>query len=121
MNDQKIEIQNYPPMLPTRPCKFCLCLQGGSVFADFDVDGVGQAYVVRISYDGYGCCHPDFASEVGRMSKHDSDILLEAITHNRLDTERVARILSEYLSAHRETLWSDALIDHGLTTNKDEG
>jgi hypothetical protein len=30
-----MDIALYPPMVPTRPCLFCLSLQGGSVFADF--------------------------------------------------------------------------------------
>src|SRR5579871_6352723 len=32
-----ITVQLYPVM-PSRPCSFCLSLQGGSVFADFDKD-----------------------------------------------------------------------------------
>ena len=35
----RINAETYPPMLPTRPCRFCLSLQHDSVFADFDVDG----------------------------------------------------------------------------------
>ena len=113
-----MEIYNYPPMLPTRPCKFCFSLQGGSVFADFDVDKSGQAYIVRISYDGYGCCHPDFGSDAGRMSKQDTDILLDAVAHDKVDTATVAGILSEYLTTYQEAMWSDALLEHELITQE---
>jgi len=116
MDDSVMEIHNYPPMLPTRPCKFCLSLQGGSVFADVDVDKAGQAYIVRISYDGYGCCDPGFSADAGRMSKHDTDILLEAVSRDQVDTATVAAILSEYFTRHQEAMWSDALSDHGLIT-----
>jgi hypothetical protein len=50
-----MDIALYPPMLPTRPCRFCLSLQGASVFADFDVDADGRVFAVRVSFDGYGC------------------------------------------------------------------
>ena len=111
-------IYNYPPMLPTRPCKFCLSLQGGSVFADFDVDETGRGYIVRISFDGYGCCHPDFGSDAGRMSKQDTDALLDAVAHDKVDTKTVTGILSEYLATYQEQMWSDALIEHDLITRE---
>ncbi|MCP4606362.1 MAG: hypothetical protein GY847_38600 [Proteobacteria bacterium] len=113
-----IVIHNFPPMLPTRPCKFCLSLQGGSVFADFDVDRTGKAYIVRISYDGYGCCDPGFSADTGRMSKQDTEILLEAVAQDRVDTATIAGILSEYFDNHQEAMWPDALIDHELVIQK---
>jgi hypothetical protein len=42
-------------VMPSRPCRICFSLQGGAVFADFDVDADERLYLVRISFDGYGC------------------------------------------------------------------
>lgn len=50
-----IQIQLYKPM-ETRPCCYCLSLQGGAAFSDFNIDIDKCLYLVRISFDGYGCC-----------------------------------------------------------------
>jgi hypothetical protein len=99
----------YPPMLPSRPCRFCLCLQGGSAFADFDVDPDGRVYAVRVSFDGYGCCHAP--ADVGRMSERDSAALLALVNRGVLAAD-VAPILRSYFQRNRDVLWSDALAEH---------
>ena len=109
-----LEASVYPPMLPTRPCAFCLSLRGGSVFADFGVDHRGRAYLVRISFDGYGCCQPGWRTRLGRMSKSDTELLLAAVESDEVDTPAIARILRTYFSQNRDLLWPDALADHEL-------
>ncbi len=42
--------------MKTRACNYCFSLQGGNVFADFNIDNNQCLYLVRISFDGYGCC-----------------------------------------------------------------
>jgi len=80
-----IAVQIYPVM-PTRPCSFCLCLQGGSVFADFDTDEASIISLRRVSFDGYGCCEVEPTT---RMSSGDSRLLLDAITHGELESVQV--------------------------------
>ena len=106
-----VEIALYPPMLPSRPCRFCLSLQGGSVFADFDVDPDGRVFAVRVSFDGYGCCNAP--ADVGRMKMHDSDALLAMVKQGSLSAA-AADLLRTYFQQNREALWSDALEEHGL-------
>jgi hypothetical protein len=106
-----VEIELYPPMLPTRPCRFCLSLQGGSVFADFDVDPDGRVFAVRVSFDGYGCCHAP--AGVGRMNLHDSDALLAMVKQGSINAA-AAVVLRAYFQQNRDVFWSDALTDHGL-------
>ena len=50
-----IEIRKVDDVPATRPCRYCLGLQDDSVFADFDIDSEGRVFLVRISFDGYGC------------------------------------------------------------------
>jgi hypothetical protein len=92
----------------TRPCRFALSLDGGCVFADFDVDAqTGQVFLVRISFDGHGCCRaPD---DVGRMTFDDSSVLLELADGRDVDTTVVDPILRRYFCANEQLLWSDAL------------
>jgi hypothetical protein len=106
-----MDIELYPPMLPNRPCRFCLSLQGGSVFADFDVDPDGRVFAVRVSFDGYGCCHA--TAEVGRMNISDSKALLAMVSQGTIHSE-AAQVLRAYFQQNRDALWSDALAEHGL-------
>lgn len=84
-----MEIALFPPM-PTRPCRFCLRLQGGSVFADFGVDPDGRVYATR-----------------------DSEALLEMVQQGSIDPA-AASVLRTYFDANRGALWDDALAHHGL-------
>jgi hypothetical protein len=105
-----IAVQTYPVM-PTRPCSFCLCLQGGSVFADFDTDDADIISIRRISFDGYGCCEPE---SITRMSSADSRLLLDAIASGELESVQVDEVLRRYFRASKDVIWSDALAEHDL-------
>lgn len=102
-----MNIDLYEPMA-SRPCRFCLSLQGCSVFADFDVDD-GLLYLARISFDGFGCCRPE---TIGRMSAEDSIELLAMVETNAFDGAE--RILRRYFRQVRDALWPDALERHDL-------
>jgi hypothetical protein len=106
-----MDVELYPPM-PSRPCRFCLSLQGGSVFADFDVDADGSVFAVRVSFDGYGCCCAP--TSIGRMSAPDSKALLAMVDEGSIEPDLAARALRAYFQRNRDALWTDALADHGL-------
>jgi hypothetical protein len=100
-------VQNYPPF---RACRFCLSLQEGSVFADFDVDEESRVFLRRISFDGYGCCTAEFK----KMSADDSRVLLDSIDRDAAENARVGDLLRSYFRENSEAIWSDALTDHEL-------
>jgi hypothetical protein len=97
---------------PTRPCLYYLGLQGGSVYADFDKDEFGCLYLVRISYDGYGCHH--VSKDVARLSKINSSALIDHIEAGDLAAPAVAKIIRDYFYEIRGDIWEDALKDHSL-------
>ena len=99
------------PVMPTRPCSFCLSLQGGSVFADFDTDDADILSLRRISFDGYGCCEVEVAP---RMSSADSRLLLDALGRDELDTVPVHDVLRRFFRASSDVVWRDALAQHDL-------
>src|SRR5438552_412459 len=107
-----IEISKYVWPALTRPCRFCLCLQGGCVFADFDVDSDGRVYLVRISFDGYGCCTTE--RKVLRMSLHDSQTLVKLVDTDDLNRDEVREILYRYFNQNQNVIWQDALLEHQL-------
>ena len=106
-----IAVQPYPVM-PTRPCSFCLCLQGGSVFADFDTDDADIISIRRISFDGYGCC--TVGASITKMSSGDSRLLLDAIARGELESVEVEEVLRRYFRDNKDVIWSDALAEHDL-------
>jgi hypothetical protein len=106
-----IAVETFPKM-PTRPCSFCLCLQGGSVFADFDTDDADIISLRRISFDGYGCC--EAGASITRMSSDDSRLLLDAIARGELESVRVEHTLRKYFRENKDVIWSDALAKHDL-------
>ena len=106
-----IAVQTYPVM-STRPCSFCLCLQGGSVFADFDTDDADIISLRRISFDGYGCCR--VAESITKMSSDDSRLLLDAIARGELASVEVEEVLRRYFRENKDVIWSDALAKHDL-------
>lgn len=106
-----IAVETFPTM-PTRSCSFCLCLQGGSVFADFDTDDADIISLRRISFDGYGCC--EVGESITRMSSGDSRLLLDAIARGELGSVQVEETLRRYFRENQDVIWSDALAKHDL-------
>jgi hypothetical protein len=94
------------PMMPTRSCSFCLCLQGGSVFADFDSDDADIISLRRISFDVFGCCEAE--ESITRMSSGDSRLLLDAIARGELGSVQVEETLRRSFRESKDVIWSDA-------------
>lgn len=105
-----MQIALYPAM-PTRPYNFCLSLQDGNVFADFNIDPDGRVCAVRISFDGYGCCSTP--ANVGRMNPLDSAMLLTKVRQGSIDPS-AAKVLRAYFNENRNAFWVDALVSHDL-------
>jgi hypothetical protein len=107
-----MQIELFLDMPASRPAYVCLGLQGHSVFVDFDLDSEGRLYLVRISFDGYGCCTAP--AEIGRFSKTDSQTLVAMRAGRYVPPEQIEPILRAYFQQHRDLLWPDALERHGL-------
>jgi hypothetical protein len=107
----QIQVEIFPSM-PTRPCTFCLSLQGGSVFADFDVDEKKRVFLVRISFDGYGCCTTQ--DNIEKMNANDSLVLLGMVRDNVIDSKAIDQIIRAYFKTNRKGIWEEALQEHSL-------
>ena len=106
-----IAAETYPVM-PSRPCSFCLSLQGGSVFADFDTDDAGIISLRRISFDGYGCY--GVGESCTKMSSGDSRLLLDAIARSDVEGVEVEEVLRRYFRENQDVIRSDGLAEHDL-------
>jgi hypothetical protein len=107
-----MEISKYVWTTGTRPCSFCLCLQGGSVFADFKIDSDGKVYLVRISFDGYGCCATD--GGVTRLPLDESKTLVKLIDDADINRNEIREILYCYFDQNKKVIWRDALEEYEL-------
>lgn len=96
----------------SRPSRYCLGLQDDSVFADFDIDNEGDVFLLRISFDGYGCCRT--AGKVKIMTPDVSNRLITLIESGELASGALASILSQYFRENSDVIWQDALERHRL-------
>ena len=99
-------------VMPSRLCSYCLALQDDSVFADFEIDEAECLYLVRISFDGFGCCKP--TPGIGKIDPMNSEYLVKAIETDNFSLPKVSEILSSYFRQNKSYLWQDALIEHEL-------
>lgn len=111
MANSPIGISIFPPMR-SRPCHFCLSLQGGAVFADFGIDEDNHVFLIRISFDGYGCCECSETST--KMDTSDSKLLVAMINNKELDQFSVNALLRTYLGENKNVVWADALEEYEL-------
>lgn len=105
-----MQIATYQWAVDTRPCDFCLCLAGGSVFADFATDAQGRVHLIRISFDGYGCCETEGRSTT--MSAEDSKAVTDSIAADDVNNVRVRDVLFRYFDENRGVIWQNALTEH---------
>lgn len=84
------------------------------MFADFDINQNGCLYLVRISFDGYGCCYPDIKVGISALDNEKSQRLTKNIESGSLETPEVAEILKNYFRENKAALWEDALKDHEI-------
>lgn len=108
------EIHPYTWKTGTRPCSFTLALDGGSVFADFDVSSDGLISLLRISFDGYGAWRPVEGQRTTTIDLGDAAVLQGARHEGSLNSEEVRTLLRRYFRANSDPIWSDALEQYGL-------
>lgn len=115
---QEFSIDRYHwESFSSRSCALTLTV-GDLAFADFGRDTDDALFLLRISFDGYGCCVPDRA-EVSPMDVVDSERLsAQVASGQQLVTDENRALLRRYFEAHRNVVWEDALIDYGLVSMK---
>jgi len=108
-----LNIRSHKWDLQGRPCSYSFAMQDDGVFADFNLLANGCLSLVRISFDGFGCCSTQDVGELGVVNKQDSEKLIRAFEKDRFDID-ILNIVSTYLSDNIHHLWGDALECHEL-------
>jgi hypothetical protein len=107
------EIIFFKTIMPkTRKADYCLeCLEG-SVFLDFNVSDENLVFLVRISFDGYGCCN--FEENSKPLSIEDSKNFIQFINHDELSQNIFVFLVKRAIAINIENIWIDALNEYEL-------
>lgn len=108
MNSLDLHIAWMPP---TRVADYYLSCLAGSVFIDFNhVDN--QVYMVRISFDGHGCCN--LGAHVIPLNEEDSAIFNKNMTTGNFNQSVMELMVRKAILLNQSLIWQEALIEYDL-------
>ena len=107
------DLEFFKTTMPkTRSADFHLGCLDGSVYIDFNKTENGQVSLVRISFDGYGCC--DIEKEVELLDDGDSELFIKEINKENLNQEVITALVKKSIVVNTKHIWKDALKKYGL-------
>ena len=99
-------------MPKTRPADYYLEFNNFSVCIDFKEDMNGLIYLVRISFDGYGCCEVNNPNTT--LDTYESSRFVDQLKSNNLDQETIKNLVDKLISTNGSTIRKDALKAYDL-------
>jgi hypothetical protein len=106
------ELEFFITTMPdSRPADYYLGCYNGMVYLDFDNCEKECICLIRISFDGYGCCNLE---ETIPMNEIDSRIFKELIKAPLSDQRTLISIVKKTILNNRKFIWKDALDRYGL-------
>lgn len=99
-------------MPKTRQADYCLSCLDDSVFMDFNLNKDNCIYLVRISFDGYGCCNLEQPSEP--LNQDYSIEFINQMKNENLNQKNIENLVRELIELNKEQIWEDALESYGL-------
>ena len=102
-------------MPSTRKADYYLGCLDSSVFIDFNRTQDNLISLIRISFDGYGCCNLD---ENGlSLNLNDSVEFIMEMENDNLNQENISRLVKEIIKVNKDHIWMDAIQEYGLIEN----
>ena len=99
-------------MPESRKADFYLSCLEGSVFIDFNKTSDNLISLIRISFDGFGCCELVETKKVLNFEMSKQFILeLEKVN---LDQESLTHLIKEIIKINKDFIWTDALEKYNL-------
>ena len=80
--------------------------------ARFNISNDRLISLVRISFDGYGCCNLDDSAE--SLNVTDSQEFLIEIEKEILHQETICFLVKKIVKMNKDLIWQDALEEYGL-------
>ncbi|SIR51193.1 hypothetical protein SAMN05421545_3977 [Pontibacter lucknowensis] len=99
-------------MPETRKADYYLGCLDGSVFIDFNRTKDNRIYLVRISFDGYGCCNLEERAK--GLNPEDSKRFVEEIEKKDLNQKAIEVLVKKAVEMNKELIWADAIVEYGL-------
>ena len=99
-------------MPETRKADFHLGCREGAVFLDFNFTINERIRLVRISFDGYGCCNIQ-----DKTKELDDELSKEFITqtkNEKINQGKMTIPVKKLIQINKDEIWSDALDEYNL-------
>ncbi|GFZ87819.1 hypothetical protein GCM10011531_19190 [Aquaticitalea lipolytica] len=112
----KYNLDFHKTIMPeSRKADYYLSCLDSSVFIDFNRSNENLISLVRISFDGYGCCNLDEKSK--QLSHEDSQKFIEEIEQDKLNQEIITKLVKNAININKKHIWADALEKYNLDEN----
>lgn len=99
-------------MPDSRKADFYLGCLHSSVFMDFNLTSENLISLIRVSFDGYGCCN---ITDTKNLLNFDlSEKFIEEISKDELDQIKLTPLVKEIIKINQEYIWTDALEEYNL-------
>lgn len=98
-------------MPASRPADYYLSYLDDSVFIDF-LDSPQGIALIRISFDGYGCC--TLGSDLKTLNAEDSTKFRKLVANSDLDQHAIGQIVRKAIALNKSCIWEDALTEYEL-------
>ncbi len=95
----------------SRPADYYLTCLDGSVFLDFNNIN-GLIYLVRVSFDGFGCCN--LGDESKPLKEVDSIQFIEMFQRQCLEQNTIEGLVKELILINKSIVWQDAIEQYNL-------
>ena len=84
-----------------------------SVIIDFNKKENNKIYLVRISFDGFGCC--EIGSKSIPLNKQESHDFRELMNFDNFDQKKLNQVIRKSVNLNQNHIWKDALFEYKLT------
>ena len=107
------EMNFFKTTMPdTREADYYLGCLDSAVFLDFNVSDENLVYLIRISFDGYGCCN--FEDKSKPLSIEDSKIFIQFINQDEFFQYIIGSLVKKAIRINKENIWIEALNEYEL-------
>ena len=84
-----------------------------SVIIDFNKKENNKIYLVRISFDGFGCC--EIGSKSIPLNIQESHDFRELMNFDNFDQKKLNQVIRKSVKLNQNHIWKDALFEYKLT------
>jgi hypothetical protein len=107
------DLEFFKTTMPaSRKADFYLGCLEGSVFLDFNYTTTKRINLLRISFDGYGCC--ELGNEAKCLDEQSSKEFIHEIGKDILDQEKIPKLVLDLIRLNKDNIWTDALEEYKL-------